>query len=527
MFHAFKLSSQSYIQKLKLISLICILGMGLLFRNAVSETEDTYPEGDIFVSLSGNDENPGTEVLPYKTIEKALGVASAGKVIYLRGGVYNIAETIIIQVDGKSDAPVKLFAYRNESPVLSFSQLAEDPSSRGVILDADYWHFRGIVIEQAGDNGMLLSGNNNVIEKCVFRKNRDSGLQMSRYNTDANDISKWPSNNLILECESFDNCDSDHEDADGFAPKLTCGTGNVFRKCVSHHNIDDGWDLYTKSETGAIGVVVLDQCIAHNNGTLSDGGTSGNGDKNGFKLGSSATKTNHIVRRCIAFKNGKHGFTDNGNTASIQFINNTAWSNSECNFNVRDGATHVFKNNVSFDGKSKDRIIGNYSAPNALTADKIDWPFTVSSSHFISMIPGPNSNPLGNGFLTPKEGSILIDAGVVSDGVLFNGNSPDLGAVESGGEPPVKVKRDVRSGKVSAPVFSIENASLTIPYEMKGNATVKVRIVDCCGRSVYSDILERKTGVYKLALNKINWSKGTYFVSINGDRQINYKIVIH
>ena len=59
---------------------------------------------------------------------------------------------------------------------------------------------------------------------------------------------QWPANNLILSSESHDNADSDGEDADGFASKLTSGPGNVFRYTVSHNNIDDGWDLYTKSE---------------------------------------------------------------------------------------------------------------------------------------------------------------------------------------------------------------------------------------------------------------------------------------
>ncbi len=29
------------------------------------------------------------------------------------------------------------------------------------------------------------------------------------------------------------------------------------RNCVSHHNIDDGWDLYTKSDTGPIGAITV------------------------------------------------------------------------------------------------------------------------------------------------------------------------------------------------------------------------------------------------------------------------------
>ena len=46
------------------------------------------------------------------------------------------------------------------------------------------------------------------------------------------------SNNLILNCDSYNNADYvagsstyDGGNADGFAPKLDLGTGNVFRGC--------------------------------------------------------------------------------------------------------------------------------------------------------------------------------------------------------------------------------------------------------------------------------------------------------
>jgi len=131
---------------------------------------------------------------------------------------------------------------------------------------------------------MLLSGHYNIIEKCTFRENRDSGLQLSRYNTSYNTKDKWPSNNLIIDCLSTMNMDSRREDADGFAAKLTCGEGNVFRNCIAINNCDDGWDLYTKKETGAIGVVTLENCQAIGNGYDVNGKDTG-GDGNGYKLG--------------------------------------------------------------------------------------------------------------------------------------------------------------------------------------------------------------------------------------------------
>ncbi|MGV7106113.1 right-handed parallel beta-helix repeat-containing protein [Flavobacterium sp. U410] len=394
-------------------------------------TSVTTFAANYYVAPSGNDSNSGTISSPFGTLSKALSVVSPGDYIYLRGGSYTMTSSpIVITANGTSSAKIYVYAYGSEVPVLTFND-SESDSNRGIVLDGDYWHWKGITIEKAGDNGMLLSGNNNTIENCIFRKNHDTGLQLSRYSTSATNISQWPSNNLILGCESYDNKDSANEDADGFAAKLTVGTGNIFRNCVSHHNIDDGWDLYSKTETGAIGIVTLENCIAHHNGSLTDGVTSGGGDKNGYKLGSSAHQVNHIVRRCIAYKNGKHGFTDNGNIGSIEFTNNTSYDNDGYNWHTRDGASHIFKNNISFENSTNDRLRGDTSAPNSFVG--ATGGFTVNSSDFVTLSMGSNANPTSNGFLSLVSGSDLIDAGVTSSGITYSGTAPDLGAIEFAG----------------------------------------------------------------------------------------------
>ncbi|MBN2166861.1 MAG: carbohydrate-binding protein [Marinilabiliaceae bacterium] len=388
-----------------------------------------------YVSPSGNDSNSGSLSSPLKTLEKAVTLVAPGDYIYLRGGTYNMTVSSLVitrDMSGTSGAMIRVFAYNSETPVLSFNNVANS-SSRGIVQDGAYWHWKGITIEKAGDNGMLLSGNNNTIENCVFRSNNDTGLQLSRYSTSYTTISQWPSNNLIVGCESYNNKDAANEDADGFAAKLTCGNGNIFRDCVSHHNIDDGWDLYTKSDTGPIGEITFENCIAHSNGTLTDGVTSGGGDKNGFKLGSSSNSVNHVLRRCIAFNNGKHGFTDNGNIGSIKFINLTSYNNGDYNYHTRDGASHKFVNCISFSGAHADRIVGDASGSNAFTDTDTQWPYTASSADFQTMTIGANNAPTANGFLNLKSGSPLIDAGNTYSGIEYSSSAPDLGAIEYGG----------------------------------------------------------------------------------------------
>lgn len=194
--------------------------------------------------------------------------------------------------------------------------------------------------------------------------NHDSGLQISRISADTPQ-SQWPADNLVLSSESHDNADSDGEDADGFAAKLTAGPGNVFRYAVSHNNIDDGWDLYTKPGTGPIGVVTIEDSLSYDNGTLSDGSQAGNGDRNGFKLGGEDIPVNHVIRRNIAYHNGKHGFTYNRNLGTMTVSDNVSIDNTERNFSF-DGGTSVFRGNTSCRAGSgtNDRIVGDADSSN-------------------------------------------------------------------------------------------------------------------------------------------------------------------
>lgn len=319
----------------------------------------------LYVAPGGTDSAAGTITAP-TTLTSAISRVTAGGTIYLRGGTYSYSSTVTIPAgnNGSPGALKTLTAYNGEKPVLNFAAQAEDPANRGLAVNGDFWRIFGVTVERAGDNGIFVGGSDNILERTITRYNRDTGLQLSRIlSTTPN--SQWPANNLILSAESHDNADSDGEDADGFAAKLTVGSGNVFRYAVSHNNIDDGWDLYTKTDTGAIGVVTIEDSLAYGNGTLSNGGQAGNGDRNGFKLGGEDIGVNHIVRRTIAYKNGKHGFTYNSNPGSMTISNNLSIDNTERNFNF-DAGTSVFRANTScrFTSGTNDRIIGDSDSTN-------------------------------------------------------------------------------------------------------------------------------------------------------------------
>lgn len=435
----------------------------------------------IFVAPNGLDSNPGTFAQP-TTLARALTLVPAGGTIFMRGGTYTFSVQITI-ARGNNGAPglhKRLFAYTPpggapELPVLDFSsqpygKTSQVSNPRGIFMGGNHWHVKGLDVKGAADNGIFVAGNHNIVELCVIHKNRDSGLQIARYSSSA-PRSEWPSHNLILNCESYDNYDhapNGGENADGFACKLTSGPGNIFRGCIARNNIDDGWDLYTKSETGPIDPVIIDQCIAYDNGTLTDGTQNTAGDRNGFKLGGEKIAVVHYVSRSIAFGNGKNGFTWNSNPGGIQVVNNLAFDNVQGNFKF-DAGEAKFYNNVSLYTAAtgpgnrvgiNDRYAGASGSPTGAT--NVFWyvgsssrgpsindaGLTAYKSAFVTLTPPANgfarhpdgSIDLGD-FARPVPGSPLVNAGALPPGEVLGWlpydtatayeNAPDIGAVET------------------------------------------------------------------------------------------------
>lgn len=327
----------------------------------------------IYVSPTGSDNGLGTTSSPM-SITKAISSIQQGGTIYLTGGTYKLNKQLTIAEtnSGTASKMNNLVALNGAEVILDFSaQAYGEPSTneRGIQLDGSYWYIKGITVQGAADNGFFVSGKNNKLELCVARANRDTGIQISRRNSSLSSMKDWPANNLILNCTSYNNSDpATGENADGFAAKLTCGEGNVFDGCIAYNNVDDGWDLYAKTETGPIGSVTIKNCIAFRNGATTDGHFTANSDGNGFKLGGSGIAVPHRIENSIAFENKNHGFTDNSNPGTITLKNCTSINNSldnggKSNFDFardKSKSNNVLINCISFsEGKvASDKYIG-------------------------------------------------------------------------------------------------------------------------------------------------------------------------
>lgn len=287
-------------------------------------------EGDeIYCSPTGFGFNDGTYDSPLD-IYSAILYSRPGQTIILKEGTYKLYRQLVIE-RGNSGTEEMMKTLRSEDgkrAVLKFSSTSE---KGGFVLWGDWWRVENIDITGTpdGQKGMQIAGSHNIISHVNAYNNGDTGIQISGSSADT--FPYWPEDNRVEYCISHDNADKAQNNADGFAAKLTCGSGNVFYKCIAYSNIDDGWDLYAKIETGPIGEVLIDSCIAYRNGSLSDG--SGSGDGNGFKLGGDGIAVNHRIVNSISFKNTANGLTSNSNP-TLTIENCTLYDNGNRNLTL-------------------------------------------------------------------------------------------------------------------------------------------------------------------------------------------------
>jgi len=74
-----------------------------------------------YVSLVGDDSNPGTLMEPFRTIQHAANQMSPGESVLIREGVYR--ETVVVPISGMPSAPIVFEAFNDEEVVVSGGDL--------------------------------------------------------------------------------------------------------------------------------------------------------------------------------------------------------------------------------------------------------------------------------------------------------------------------------------------------------------------------------------------------------------------
>lgn len=385
------------------------------------------PPANYYVATNGSDSNPGTNITaPFATLAKAASVATAGKLVYIRGGTYVITSGVSLSKTAHPTNMIRFWAYPGEVPVVDASGAGSGTDA--ISISGDWYHVRGLTVTLAGHNGIKISGDSNIVENCVVHDNGNTGLHLT------GSAAPGPTGNLILNCDSYRNYDPPiGGNADGFSAKWDIGPANVFNGCRAWENSDDGWDLWMGTNP-----VLITNCWAFRHGIDYWFSGSFNGNGNGFKLGGNYVGAPHTTVRCISFGNAANGYDQNNNIAGQTVDQNTGWNNGARNFNLNHGTNttpHIVRNNLSFAATSSDSfrsgtLLTNNSwqvispAPASADVQSIDESVAVAPRNADGSLPAWP-------FLRPVVGGRLVDQGV-DIGQPYSGTAPDLGAYETG-----------------------------------------------------------------------------------------------
>lgn len=321
--------------------------------------------GDLWVSPTGLDTNPGTQASPLKTLQKAVLMVTPGKTIWMMQGTHSYNARVVIKSssvntsldtdavnpavpgivqNGTASMPIKILGVAGTRPIIDFKPQKDAAGSntttvqraRGIMMWAHYWHIGNLEIRNAADNCIHVAGSYNTFDNLSIHDCGDTGLQITVPEALGSDLSLG-AYNKIINCDSYLNFDAvtNGENADGFAAKDRVGPGNEFRGCRAYRNADDGWDFFYSQSA-----ITLDHNWAFD---MRHPMSTGESDGNGFKLGGQradmpANRADHKLSKCFAFHNPAVGFDLNNNTGNVSCTGCGAWGNAT---NFESGIQHT------------------------------------------------------------------------------------------------------------------------------------------------------------------------------------------
>ena len=355
---------------------------------------------DFYVATDGIDSNPGSEALPFKTIQKGCDSASAGSTIFVKAGVY--AEFVNIAKSGNaSDGFVTVRNFASDAVALDGSALtaADGGSAMLTIRSQSYVRVHGLEIRNlstAAKNMLIMgisvngSGDHLEILNChvhniantapvdAQKMGRDA-LGIGVYGTDG----KTPLSALVFDGIEVDHCTLGSSESFTFNGNID---GFMVTNCKVHDNdnigIDAiGWEKTAKKNDQARNGIIRGNLVYNINskgnpaygddssagGIYVDGGRDVLIERNevynadyGIEIGcehhgktaSGVIVRDNLVHHCTVAGLGFGGYDlKRGTTLNCQFLNNTFFNNDTSNsytgeVNVQVSKNNVFKNNI-------------------------------------------------------------------------------------------------------------------------------------------------------------------------------------
>lgn len=249
------------------IYMMSFTGMGEVVTVPETTTETTTHRVEETTEMPPFDGDTSDGVVVDNFDDLKTELAKQNNKVYVKGTIM-CDERILLNT---ANANVELYGIPNDdgtAATLDFAPLRDSRTSSGsggsgFGIGGSHYTFRNIIIQNAGDCGIRISGSGSgycTFENVVFRYNNNSGISLT----------KGAEHNTFRYVDSYRNGDliqKNGADADGFSVKLAAGEDNYFYNCRAWENSDDGWDSYDRrSEGGIIGSIEYIECVTFNNG---------------------------------------------------------------------------------------------------------------------------------------------------------------------------------------------------------------------------------------------------------------------
>lgn len=346
----------------------------------LADTPLDAPPATLHVAIDGSPANDGrSRERALDSLQAAVDRAGPGDVVWIHDGVYR--EWVTIRTSGTADAPITISAAPGACVTFEGDRRGAGSGSRDAQITFDYVRhvvLQNVAVRAARSEGILVLESHAVLlDRLHLYDNYYSGM-----------TTIGGSGNVYRRIVAHHNMDdADGGDSDGIS--ISSGVGHSVEQAIAFANSDDGVDTWLSVDTR------LDRVLAFDNGRVE-------GDGNGIKAGGRNARVDTLVQRSVAFANRASGFVDNTGRG-VTFERNTAFANGKAGFAV-EGAELV--GNVSFEHDGEDVWMGETPR----REEENSWNLAVGSDVLCSL------DPAEEGFL-----ALCLEPGLPSMGALHRG----------------------------------------------------------------------------------------------------------
>lgn len=293
---------------------------------------DAPNESTFYISPTGNDQNPGSESRPWKTLQHAADISNPGDLIIIMPGIYN--KGMELSRSGTANNPI---CFRGSDVSAVIIDASTDSNRDCLFLDnCEYITIENITVKNAQRAGIRLSYSHHVtIKNCIIKDNTRWGI--------FTDFSNYTA---IQDCEA-----SGSKEEHGIYISNSSDYASIKRNRCGN-NAASGIQINADPSMGGDGIssgCVIDSNLCFENGKL--GGSAINLASIRDSVISNNVIYNNYAGGIAAWDDGQG---DEWGSKNLQILNNTVYfrpGQGRWCVSLKNGSTNpVIYNNLFFGG---------------------------------------------------------------------------------------------------------------------------------------------------------------------------------